>query len=156
MVTAITYSSVIRVSQDVPVGSFVFHVVGMDPDDPFTPEGQIQYYFLKNSPDIDAFNIGQSRIYPLSSNPSKKFLTCVIFFLDSKSGLITTRMKLNRELKSNYSLILVIKDGGVIPQQATKVFQIRVNDTDDNIPMFKRAVVSLRAKLSTSLTRKSV
>ena len=63
-------------------------------------------------------------------------------FPDSRTGVITTRVKLNRELKSNYSFILIIRDGGAIPQQATKIFEIRVNDTDDNLPLFKRAVVS--------------
>lgn len=47
--------------QDAPIGSFVFQVVGMDPDDPFTPEGQIQYSFLKDNSNEDAFNIGEAK-----------------------------------------------------------------------------------------------
>lgn len=44
--------------QDAPVGSPVFHVVGTDPDDAYTSEGQIQYSFLRDSTDADTFNIG--------------------------------------------------------------------------------------------------
>ena len=39
----------------------MFHVHGTDPDDPFTPEGRIQYFFLKSSSDVDDFNIGESK-----------------------------------------------------------------------------------------------
>lgn len=52
-------------------------------------------------------------------------------------------MKLNREIKSRYSLIILVKDGGVIPQQATRILEVIVNDTDDNIPLFKRDVVGI-------------
>ncbi len=34
-----------------------------------------------------------------------------------------------------------MKDGGVVPQQATTILHIKVNDTDDNMPQFQRAVV---------------
>ena len=65
---------------------------------------------------------------------------------DSKTGVITTRVKLDREVKSNYSLVLVVKDGGMVPQQVTKVFHITVQDVDDNVPLFKRSVVSICKK----------
>ena len=59
--------------QDAPVGSRVFQVVGADSDDPFTPEGQIQYLFLKSSPDVEAFNIGQSAMNKIKKE-DRKFL----------------------------------------------------------------------------------
>lgn len=40
----------------------MFHVVGTDPDDAYTPEGQIQYSFLRDSTDADTFNIGTNII----------------------------------------------------------------------------------------------
>lgn len=66
--------------------------------------------------------------------------TCIV---DAETGIITNRMKLNREIKSRYTLIILVKDGGVIPQQATRILEVIVNDTDDNIPLFKRDVVSI-------------
>lgn len=42
------------------MGSPVFHVMGTDPDDPYTPAGQIQYSFLRDSTDADTFNIGMN------------------------------------------------------------------------------------------------
>lgn len=59
------------------------------------------------------------------------------------TGLITTRETLDREKKSNYSLILVAQDSGMVPQHTTRQLNITVSDIDDNKPMFKRSVVSI-------------
>ncbi|XP_065209802.1 cadherin-23 isoform X2 [Planococcus citri] len=119
-----TENEIAYISEDSPIGSLVFQVVAADADDPFTPEGQIQYSFLKDSSDADAFHI------------------------DPLTGRIITKVKLDRELKSKYSLILTIKDGGVVSQQSSRVLQIRVNDTDDNVPIFNRTVDEKPAQLS--------
>lgn len=46
--------------QDSPIGTLVFQAVAIDPDDPFSPEGQIQYSLLRDSLDTDVFNIGEN------------------------------------------------------------------------------------------------
>lgn len=73
----------------------------------------------------------------------KRTSIALYFIVDAETGIITNRMKLNREIKSRYSLIILVKDGGVIPQQATRILEVIVNDTDDNIPLFKRDVVGI-------------
>lgn len=70
-----------------------------------------------------------------------KLFAFVLFNLDSKTGVITSKIKLDREFKEMYSLMIMVKDEGVIPQQATRVLRIHVKDVDDNVPLFKRSVV---------------
>lgn len=47
------------VLKDSPIGSMVFRVIAVDADDPFTPEGQIQFSILRDGSDADAFHIGK-------------------------------------------------------------------------------------------------
>lgn len=46
--------------QDSPIGTLVFQAVAVDPDDPFSAEGQIQYSLLRDSLDADVFSIGEN------------------------------------------------------------------------------------------------
>lgn len=62
--------------------------------------------------------------------------------------MITTNKKLDREKKSSYSLIILLSDRGTVPQQATRVLHVNVNDVDDNVPLFDRAVVNNSNNLS--------
>lgn len=56
--------------------------------------------------------------------------------------MITTNKKLDREKKNSYSLIILLSDRGSVPQQATRVLHVNVNDVDDNVPLFDRALVN--------------
>lgn len=100
------------------MGSLVFRALATDPDDPNTLEGTIHYSFLEDTKDSSVFSI------------------------DSETGLITTKAILDRELQEKYTLVLVAKDLGDIPQQSTKIFNVIVTDVDDNKPVFNRSVVS--------------
>jgi hypothetical protein len=100
------------------MGSLVFRALATDPDDPNTLEGTIHYSFLEDTKDSSVFSI------------------------DSETGLITTKAILDRESQEKYSLVLVAKDLGDIPQQSTKMFNVIVTDVDDNKPVFNRSVVS--------------
>lgn len=44
-------------------------------------------------------------------------------------------------MKNKYSLIVLIRDNGLVPQQVTRTLRVHINDTDDNVPLFERAVV---------------
>ena len=107
------------VSENASVGSMVFRVVATDPDDPKTPEGTLVYRFLEDGKvGSDAYN----------------------FNMNAGSGLITTRVPLDRERQAQYSLLLVAADKGPVPQQATRLLTVHVTDVDDHKPVFKRSV----------------
>ncbi|XP_023032454.1 protein dachsous [Drosophila willistoni] len=61
------------------------------------------------------------------------------FAIDSKSGLITTVGKLDRELQSSYSFMALATDGGRYEVRSARVpVQINVLDVNDNKPVFER------------------
>ncbi|KDR10809.1 Cadherin-23 [Zootermopsis nevadensis] len=111
-----TFNEVAKISENSSIGSPVFQVMATDPDDPNSPNGKISYKFLDDGLDAVAFNI------------------------DDDTGLISTRLLLDREQKENYSLIVVIQDHGDPPQQASRVLQVQVLDIDDHKPLFKRGL----------------
>lgn len=96
----------------------MFRALATDPDDPNTLEGTIHYSFLEETQDTSFFSI------------------------NSETGLITTKAILDREIQDKYTLVLVAKDLGDVPQQSTKVFNVIVTDVDDNRPVFNRSIVS--------------
>lgn len=97
----------------------MFRALATDPDDPNTLEGTIHYSFLEETKDSSVFSI------------------------DSETGLITTKANIDRETQDRYTLVLVAKDLGDIPQQSTRVFNVIITDIDDNKPVFNRSVVSI-------------
>ncbi|XP_024085574.1 cadherin-23-like [Cimex lectularius] len=111
-----TLNEMAYISEDSAIGSPVFRVTASDPDNPNSLEGQVRFSFLPDETDSQAFSI------------------------DSVTGLITTKQHLDREIKSNYTLILVAQDSGMVPQHATRQLHISVTDVDDNKPLFKRSI----------------
>uniref|UniRef100_A0A671XG50 Cadherin-23 n=1 Tax=Sparus aurata TaxID=8175 RepID=A0A671XG50_SPAAU len=88
---------------------------------------------LVNATDLDASReFGQaSLIYSLEGSSQ--------FRLNSRSGEITTTALLDRELKSEYILIIRAVDGGVGPQQKTGISTVNITilDINDNVPVWK-------------------
>lgn len=101
------------------MGSLVFRALATDPDDPNTLEGTVHYSFLEETKGSSVFSI----------NP--------------ETGLITTKGILDREVQDKYTVVLVARDLGDVPQQSTKIFNVIVTDVDDNRPVFNRSVVSV-------------
>ncbi|ALC37924.1 ds [Drosophila busckii] len=61
------------------------------------------------------------------------------FAIDSSSGLITTVGKLDRELQSSYSFMVLATDGGRYQVRSASVsVQLNVLDVNDNKPVFER------------------
>ncbi|KAF7666879.1 hypothetical protein LDENG_00090080 [Lucifuga dentata] len=87
---------------------------------------------LVNATDLDASReFGQaSLIYSLEGSSQ--------FRLNSRSGEITTTALLDRELKSEYILIVRAVDGGVGPEQKTGIATVNITilDINDNAPMW--------------------
>lgn len=111
-----TADEIAYVSENASIGSLVFRALATDPDDPNTLEGTIHYSFLEETKDS------------------------LIFSIDSETGLITTTSILDREMQDKYTLVLVARDLGSVPQQSTKVFNVIITDVDDNKPVFNRSI----------------
>ncbi|TNN35520.1 Cadherin-23 [Liparis tanakae] len=88
---------------------------------------------LVNATDLDASReYGQaSLIYSLEGSSQ--------FRLNSRSGEVTTTALLDRELKSEYILIVRAVDGGVGPQQKTGIATVNITilDINDNAPLWR-------------------
>lgn len=59
-------------------------------------------------------------------------------FLISANGSIYTRVPLDRELRSQYDLVVEASDGAVDPRRTTLTLSIQVTDIDDNSPAFSQ------------------
>lgn len=59
-------------------------------------------------------------------------------FTISANGSIYTRVPLDRELKSQYELVVEASDGAVDPRRTTLTLSIQVMDIDDNSPVFSQ------------------
>ena len=110
---------IVSINENSQPGTFVYKVEAIDADNPNTPNGKIVYKFLESSP---------------------------YFEIDALSGIIMTTTRrgyqLDREVKENYTLILVASDLGSPPQESHRVLVIKINDLDDNEPYFNRAANS--------------
>ncbi|XP_070697241.1 protocadherin-15-like [Pempheris klunzingeri] len=87
---------------------FVGQVVATDPDAGIN--GQVRYRIV-NHPDL---------------------------FSISANGSIYTRGPLDRELRSQYDLVVEASDGAVDPRRTTLTLLIQVTDIDDNSPVFSQ------------------
>lgn len=68
-----------------------------------------------------------------------------MFVLDSLTGQLTTKNKLDRETVASYDIQVIAKDQGIPQQSSTATVLLRVEDVNDNNPEFypKRYFVSL-------------
>lgn len=60
-------------------------------------------------------------------------------FRITANGSIYTAVKLNREVRDYYELIVEATDGAVDPRRSTLTVAIKVLDIDDNSPVFTNA-----------------
>ena len=107
------------VPENAKPGTKVFQVEAQDPDDPQTANGKIVY-----------------------SLPEDGTIIRRLFQLDPESGVLSTKVKLDREERSNYTLILDVSDLGSPPQQTSTLLTVVVTDEDDHEPVFNRQRVS--------------
>lgn len=82
-------------------------------DDDVGPNGNVTYKIDSTSQDIlDTFNITAS------------------------TGILFTKVKLDREVKSTYDIPIIASDHGVPPRSSRTLVQLRVLDENDNHPTF--------------------
>uniref|UniRef100_A0A3Q1HRH3 Protocadherin-15 n=1 Tax=Anabas testudineus TaxID=64144 RepID=A0A3Q1HRH3_ANATE len=87
---------------------FVGRVMATDPD--AGANGQVQYRIV-NHPNL---------------------------FIITANGSIYTQVPLDRELRSQYDLVVEASDGAVDPRRTTLTVSIQVSDIDDNSPVFSQ------------------
>ena len=89
--------------------------------------------------------------YKITSGDSKKFT------IDSKTGVITTSDKLDREQVASYNLMITAKDHGTPSLSSTVSVSINVLDENDNKPKFSlpfyQASVLENTAISTNILR---
>lgn len=72
--------------------------------------------------------------YSLQSGVNQKYPN--VFALDTMTGQLTTKSKLDRELIAFYEIQIVARDQGIPPQSATATVSLTVEDVNDNRPEF--------------------
>ncbi|KAJ8298120.1 hypothetical protein KUTeg_024651 [Tegillarca granosa] len=60
------------------------------------------------------------------------------FQIDSNTGVISSKVSLDREEQDHYDLVVIAKDNGAIPKSASSLVRITVDDINDNVPKFER------------------
>jgi len=106
---------VAEVPEEASVGTAVFQAEATDPDDPNTANGKLVYSF-----------------------PDDGTIVRKLFQIDPNSGLITTKVALDREEREEYTLILEARDLGNPVQQTSRLLTVNVKDVDDHPPQFER------------------
>ncbi len=83
--------------QNASAGSPVFHVRAVDPDDPDSAAGKVVY-----------------------SLPDDGTVVTKLFRIHPETGVVSTRVRLDREERDEYTLILNAHDLGSPPQQTSR------------------------------------
>lgn len=60
---------------------------------------------------------------------------------DATTGMIRTRASVDREVREQYTVVVVAQDLGRPPQLASRLLTINITDVDDNPPVFVRLPV---------------
>uniref|UniRef100_T1GLD3 Cadherin domain-containing protein n=1 Tax=Megaselia scalaris TaxID=36166 RepID=T1GLD3_MEGSC len=58
------------------------------------------------------------------------------FALDSLTGQLTTKIYLDREQTSHFEILVIARDQGIPPQSSTATVHLRIEDVNDNSPVF--------------------
>lgn len=96
----------LTIREDIPRGTSVFQLQAHDRD--IGPNGEVRYMLTQVGP----------------------------FVVDMVRGVITVVESLDREMHSNYTLIITAVDHGNIPRSATAAVSVTVLDINDFTPLF--------------------
>uniref|UniRef100_A0A8C5P425 FAT atypical cadherin 4 n=1 Tax=Jaculus jaculus TaxID=51337 RepID=A0A8C5P425_JACJA len=103
-----------HIQENEPGGSYVTTVSATDPD--LGPNGTVKY--------------------SISAGDRSRFQ------INAQSGMISTRISLDREEKTAYQLQIVATDGGNLQSSNQAIVTVTVLDTQDNPPVFSQAAYS--------------
>ncbi|POI35022.1 hypothetical protein CIB84_001226 [Bambusicola thoracicus] len=101
-----------HIQENEPAGTYVTTVSATDPD--MGPNGTVKY--------------------SISAGDTTRFQ------VHGKTGIITTKIALDREEKTAYQLQIVATDGGHLQSQNQAIVTITVLDTQDNPPVFSQGM----------------
>jgi Cadherin domain len=108
-------NATVRVPENAEVDSYLVLTLKAEDVDP-GENGRVSYHF----------RVGEQLV---QQTPE--------FQLDSVTGELRTRLKLDRETQASYELLLVAKDGGLQTSYETlRLLTVIVDDEDDNQPQF--------------------
>lgn len=98
------------ISENIPLNTVIMTVKAVDKD-----EGRNGYveYFMAPDPEVDGY-----------------------FTLGNVDGILRATGKLDRELKSNFTILLTAKDRGDPPNVTKGKIFIKILDENDNSPVF--------------------
>nr|QBA31128.1 protocadherin [Octopus vulgaris] len=126
--------------------------------EPKFPDKQIELFFDENDkegtsqsiPDAVDKDVGilNSQItYQLRKNSDEPFTLSTSKRVDGRAKLeITLEAKLDRELRDNYMVQIVSKDGGFPSKEGLLNVKISVNDENDNPPVFSQSIYNVSIK----------
>ncbi|KAL9851842.1 LOW QUALITY PROTEIN: protocadherin Fat 4 [Geothlypis trichas] len=103
-----------HIQENEPAGTYVTTVSATDPD--LGPNGTVKY--------------------SISAGDTSRFQ------VHGQTGVITTKIALDREEKTAYQLQIVATDGGHLQSQNQAIVTITVLDTQDNPPVFSQSMYS--------------
>ncbi|XP_062429972.1 protocadherin Fat 4 [Rhea pennata] len=103
-----------HIQENEPAGTYVTTVSATDPD--LGPNGTVKY--------------------SISAGDTSRFQ------VHGQTGIITTKIALDREEKTAYQLQIVATDGGHLQSQNQAIVTITVLDTQDNPPVFSQGMYS--------------
>lgn len=106
----------VTVKEDLRRGTSIFQLHAIDPDK--GENGQVRYRLTQRSP----------------------------FVVDSVRGVVTVMENLDREIQSNYNLIITAVDQGRVPRSSTAVVSITVLDVNDFVPQFNPETLTIHVK----------
>ena len=118
-------------SEDIPVGSSVVAVKATDKDEvPGSKPGRHLAYSITEGNDLDWFQVN-----PLS-------------------GLVTTKLILDREVQESVILTVSVTDGGIRPKFTTTKVSVKLTDVNDQAPVFEKSFyeVSVSENLTPNVT----
>lgn len=107
----------VSISEDVPPGSSLVQVQARDEDEP-GPNSHIKYAILR------------SNQHGLVS-------------VDAQTGLVTTVGSLDREQQAELWFLVVASDGGEPPLSSTATVTVRLEDVNDNEPVFAQPLYNV-------------
>ncbi|XP_074850070.1 protocadherin-23 [Carettochelys insculpta] len=105
------------VSEAAAPGTAVLRLSASDADEPGSPNAQVRY-----------------ALEAAAGQPAGPEL----FRIDPRSGLVSTRRRLDREREAALELRVVARDLGEPPLSASCLLSVRVEDANDNEPRFER------------------
>ncbi|XP_063075464.1 protocadherin Fat 1a isoform X1 [Engraulis encrasicolus] len=119
-----SFPSVIEVREDLPVGARIVHLSASDADSGFN--GKL--------------------VYVISGGDSESR-----FVVEMDTGWLQVYEPLDRETKDHYTLNITVYDLGIPQKSSSRLLDVKILDTNDNVPQFLKDSYSVETSESTAI-----